>query len=257
MNLVTWFRICAAGCLASALAAPVHAQVIASPSDGLVSVDVEQASLGQVLRDLSALGAFSKFAVGANADSRQVTVHLHGVPLPVAVVEVLKAADVAYVFSGGLDSQVPFRLVADVVEIAAAGSAPAAPSASQPTPAVVVHEREDDLDAPVRAAAARTATAQTQQTASVLGQALTTPRVPVQAVGSVPLPFSATGAAPVLQVVTPAALNALPFPTAASPPPGGATSTGPTSPAPQDAMQDSMMRAFTQAVAPPPSAPVR
>lgn len=237
-----------------------QAQAVAAQSDGLVSVNVEQASLGEVLRGLSALGAFSKFAVGADADSRQVTVHLNGVPLPVAVVEVLKAADVAYVFSGGPDSQVPFRLVADVVEIAAAGSAPAALAASQSAPTVGGGEPEDDADAPARAVAARAAAAQTEQTATNLGQALATPRTPVQALGSVALPFSMT-AAPLLQVVTPAALHALPFATAAGPSPSGTAFAGPRLPTPPDSrqepLQESSLRAFTQAVAPPPSVPVR
>ena len=98
-------------------------------------------SLGALLREVGALAPFARFVVGPGADSRQVTLSLDGVPLPVALIEMLKAADIAYVFAGGSGSGAPFRLVADVVDVAEAGTvvatAPVTAAASMPRQAQI------------------------------------------------------------------------------------------------------------------------
>lgn len=178
---------------------------------GTVSVHASGVSLGALLREMGALAPFERFVVGPAADSRLVTLALDGVPVSVAIVEMLKASDVDYVLVGSSGGAVPFRLVADVLDVAERGAVPGL-AASAP-PVVVAAGGDDDAAAAAqRAAAAQATAAQTDQATRAMAQALAPPAVPPTPGAPVPLPFPGASGAPLEQPLVPTGVGALPFP---------------------------------------------
>lgn len=227
---------------------PPAARLVQPLPDGRVSVHAVDVSLGMLLRELGDAGGFSKFTIGASADGRRVSVSLDRLSRAAAIVETLKAADVAYVFVGGAEPGVPYRLVADSIEIASENRVAAA---SGPVPASTAAAAADGVeDADARDAAVAASAQQTQQAVSALSQQLVAPPVAPTASGIVALPFPGASGAPATQVILPTALHALPFPAAqpAASRASGASSPG-TAPAPAPS-RDPAVEALDRALAP-------
>lgn len=231
---------------------PPAARFVQPLPDGRVSVHAVDVSLGMLLRELGDAGGFSKFAIGASADGRTVSVSLDRLSRAAAIVETLKAADVAYVFVGGAEPGVPYRLVADSIEIASENRLT---SASGPVPAATAAAAVDGIeDADARDAAVAASAQQTQQAVSALSQQLVAPAVAPTAAGSVALPFPGASGAPATQLILPTALHALPFPTsmpAMPAAPSPATATTPA--APRDPAVEALERALAPSSAVAPS----
>lgn len=231
---------------------PPAARLVQPLPDGRVSVHAVDVSLGMLLRELGDAGGFSKFTIGASADGRTVSVSLDRLSRAAAIVETLKAADVAYVFVGGAEPGIPYRLVADSIEIASENRVAAA---SGPVPASTAAAAADGVeDADARDAAVAASAQQTQQAVSALSQQLVAPPVAPTASGIVALPFPGASGAPATQLILPTALHALPFPTsmpAMPAAPSPATATTPA--APRDPAVEALERALAPSSAVAPS----
>jgi hypothetical protein len=202
------------------------AQHVTVRGPGVVSIEAEGASLGAVLRELTSLAPFSRLRIDPSADARLVTVSVTDTPLHVAIVAVLRAADVDFAFAGS-DSGQPFRLVAAIFEADAPALPASGATVTAPVPVAPARPEPNEADAPADDAAAQADAAKTRQSVAALGQALAVQPLAPQSLGFVTLPFPDRAGAPVVETVAPgASRTALPFPAAAaSPVPAGSTST--------------------------------
>jgi hypothetical protein len=175
-------------------ASSARAQKVTLAADGRISFHVLQAPLGHVLRAIGEVSPFEKLVISPDVEGRPVTLTVDHVDVDIALLRVLRAADVDYVLAGSR------RLTATAARSGISGSQEAAPPFGRTSTEPLLrtgYQLEKALVSPVEEQATKKDSGHPsidlEAQARELEQALTVVSPPLRGPGTpVELPFPST-----------------------------------------------------------------